>query len=320
MINKSLLKLELDGTNTEHIVLVCKAFADKIRLEVLYRLAKGPASVTELAGFFRVPLSTMSGHIHLLEQAGLISLTPIPGSRGSKKTCNILVERLELDLIGEMPELNFSNYLFCYDMPVGNYFDFNVSHPCGLASAEGFLAEDDNPAGFALPSHGNAQMLWFGTGYLEYRFDLKNAKEIYNMERLEFSLEICAEAYGYNESWCSDVSVWMNDVVVGTMECKGDHGGRPGKQNPPWWPEYATQFGDLHRVILSTEGVAVDGIWSDALTLKDVLENEKGLLHFKIGVEETAHYVGGLNLFGNLFGDYSQGILMEAYGENKIVK
>lgn len=297
--------------------MVCKALADETRLGVLHRLTKGPAGVTELADYFGIPLSTMSGYIHLLAQAGLISLTPIPGTRGNKRVCNILVERIELDIVRQMPEAQFSDYLFCHDMPVGNYFDYSVSVPCGLASAEGFLAEDDNPAGFALPSHVNAQMLWFSTGYLEYRFDLRSVKELYRVERLEFSLETCAEAYGYNENWRSHVSVWINDVTVGTMLCMGDHGGRPGKNNPPWWPEYATQFGDLHRIVLTREGVAVDGSWSKALTLKDVLENEEGILFFKIGVEETSPFVGGLNLFGNQFGDYDQGILMEAYGEGK---
>ena len=39
MVNKTLLKL--DGRNTGHTVLVCKALANEIRLEVLYRLTKG---------------------------------------------------------------------------------------------------------------------------------------------------------------------------------------------------------------------------------------------------------------------------------------
>jgi predicted transcriptional regulator len=318
MTNKALLKL--DGRDAEQTALVCKALASEIRLTILQQLEKGPVGFTELSELLGIPLSTASGHLRLLEQAGLISVTALPGSRGGKKICGAIVGRVEIDLIRRLPDVPFSGCLFRRDMPIGNYFDFEVSAPCGLASPEGFLAPDDDPGGFALPSHVDAQMIWFTTGYLEYHFELRNnGAPPHNIDRVEFSFEACSETYGYNEHWRSDVSVWVNDLFVGTMLCPGDHGGRAGRLNPPWWPKHATQFGDLHHIVLSGAGAAVDGSWTDAPRLQDVLSKGRGRIRLKIGVEKNAQFVGGLNLFGSQFGDHAQGILMQVFGNDPAV-
>lgn len=311
MTNKALLKLSAD--NTAHTALVCKALASEVRLQMLAQLTRSPASVTELAAWLELPVSTASGHLQLLEEAGLISITPLPGSRGSKKVCNVQVEAVEVSIIRQLPDVQFSDCLYSQDMPVGNYFDYRVSAPCGIASAQGFLAPDDDPAGFAVPGHVNAQLLWFTHGYLEYHFSL-GCVEPAQIERLEFSFEACAEAYGYNESWRSDVSLWLNGTLLGVLACRGDHGGRPGAQNPAWWPRYATQFGDLHRVILSSEGCHINGQPGSDLPLQSLLAQEPGMLRLRLGVEPGARYAGGLNLFGPAFGEHPQGIRMQVFG------
>ncbi|MEI3204121.1 MAG: hypothetical protein V8S73_05705 [Lachnospiraceae bacterium] len=37
-------------------------------------------------------------------------------------------------------------------------------------------------------------------------------------------MEICSEAPGYKEDWKSDLTLWVNDVEVGTWTCPGDLG------------------------------------------------------------------------------------------------
>lgn len=49
------------------------ALSDPIRRSILKRLQRGEASVTELAGPFRVSLPAISKHLRVLERAGLVA-------------------------------------------------------------------------------------------------------------------------------------------------------------------------------------------------------------------------------------------------------
>ena len=48
------------------------ALADKTRREILHRLSKGEARVTEVAAGFDISLNSVSKHIRMLERAGLV--------------------------------------------------------------------------------------------------------------------------------------------------------------------------------------------------------------------------------------------------------
>ena len=51
---------------------VFSALADPTRRRILRRLARGPASVGELARPFRISLPAVSRHLRVLEEAGLL--------------------------------------------------------------------------------------------------------------------------------------------------------------------------------------------------------------------------------------------------------
>lgn len=51
---------------------VFSALADPTRRRIVARLARGPASVTELAAPFEMSLPAVSKHLRVLEQAGLL--------------------------------------------------------------------------------------------------------------------------------------------------------------------------------------------------------------------------------------------------------
>jgi DNA-binding transcriptional ArsR family regulator len=57
-----------------HLDLVFSALADPTRRAILARLANGEATVSELAEPFDVRQPTISGHLRVLERAGLISV------------------------------------------------------------------------------------------------------------------------------------------------------------------------------------------------------------------------------------------------------
>lgn len=67
------------------------AIADPTRRGVLERLAHADASITELAGQFRMTLTGMKKHVGVLEQAGLVATEKV----GRVRTCRLGPRRLE---------------------------------------------------------------------------------------------------------------------------------------------------------------------------------------------------------------------------------
>lgn len=66
------------------------ALADPTRRALVTRLARGPASVTELAGPLAMSLPSVMQHIRVLEDSGLIRSQ----KTGRIRTCHIETERL----------------------------------------------------------------------------------------------------------------------------------------------------------------------------------------------------------------------------------
>jgi DNA-binding transcriptional ArsR family regulator len=67
------------------------ALANSTRRAILARLAEGEATVSELAEPFNMKLPSISKHIKVLEQAGLV----IQGRRAQYRPCTIDTGRLE---------------------------------------------------------------------------------------------------------------------------------------------------------------------------------------------------------------------------------
>lgn len=67
------------------------ALSDPTRRGILERLGQADASVTELAGTFRMTLTGMKKHIGVLEQTGLVTTA----KAGRVRTCKLGPRRLE---------------------------------------------------------------------------------------------------------------------------------------------------------------------------------------------------------------------------------
>lgn len=52
-------------------------------------------------------------------------------------------------------------------------------------------------------------------------------------------------------------------------------------------------------------------------TLTDINLADTNYISFKLGVRPDAAHVGGMNLFGEKFGDYAQGLIMSLTIENQ---
>lgn len=301
--------LSLDYHNIPLTALVAKALGSEIRLQMLKVIEKRPMNISEVAEQVGIPISTTAAHIRTLEEAGLVVTQSLPGLRGHQKVCGLRMEQVDFILKTQGQE-DVPNILFL-DMPIGNYFDCQVEAPCGIVSETNFIAQEDNVSGFYSAQKHLAQLIWFSKGYLEYRFTNYQMKRLHSIEEVEFSLEVCSEAPAYNNTWKSDITVWINHTDIGFIRCMGDYGGRKGAQNPGWWSMDFTQYGKLHAISITRKGCFIDGIKVSEQTIETLQLLENDFVSFRIGMKETSKYVGGMNLFGEKFGDTPQNIQMK---------
>lgn len=301
-------RIALDLDKNESTVLVGKALSSEERLQILRLLVEHSATISEIAKTFNMPLSSAALHIKVLEEAGLISTKMQPGIRGSSKSCGIAFEDIYFNVFVHRKNENQAKVIK-YDMPIGNYFDCQISEPCGIISEKEYLGLEDTSYGFYSNERFKAQLLWFTSGYVEYRFpaDIFANK---NVTKLKFSFEICSEAPGNNDNWPSDITVWVNGVEVDKMFIKGNYGDKRGALNPEWWRDNLTQYGELRTVSITKHATFDNKVKCSEATLDSLKLTDNNFVTLKIGVKPDAENLGGLNLFGDKFGDFPQAIIM----------
>lgn len=295
--------------HTKQLIRIGKALSVEARIEILKLLCTQELNINEIAELLSIPASSAAAHIKVLEEAGLIATSLKPGIRGSMKLSEKILDQIEITLTTVQ---NVKEKIEVIDMPIGNYVDYQVEPTCGLVGERAPIGEEDEPRCFYDPERTNAKLLWFGRGYVEYRFPnhiLKHETE----RKLELSMEICSEDHEYNLDYPSDITVWINQIEAGTFTCPGDFGGRRGKLNPSWWPDKNTQYGIFKTWALTEEGTFIDNKKVNEKTLYDYDLSGQDYISVRIGIKEDAVNQGGINLFGDCFGDYPQNIRMIIY-------
>lgn len=299
------IKMNLD--DKDHLTSIAKALSVEARIEILKRLKKQDFSINELAEQLDIPASSAASHIKVLEEAGFIKTTLQPASRGSMKVCHILLDHIYIEV---NTALKGEEEIQLIKMPIGSFVDIKAAPTCGIVGAKGPIGEEDEPGSFYYPDRFDAKLIWFRRGYVEYRFPNSSLKKK-KIKRLELSMELCSEDHEYNLECPSDITIWINGREAGTWFCPSDFGGRRGKLNPDWWPDKNTQYGILKTWILGEKGSYIEQNLANERTIFDY-ELEKGdFISVRIGVKEEAQHIGGINLFGDCFGDYNQNIVMK---------
>ncbi|MCD7860038.1 MAG: helix-turn-helix domain-containing protein [Firmicutes bacterium] len=299
--------VHLSINDTRQILSIARALSSEQRLNILKLLEDKILNISEIAARLQIPMSTAALHIKTLEEAGLVITQPLPGIRGSQKLSGVRVEKVFIDLKPAFRSDSPIRTIY-YSVPIGNYFDFQITAPCGIASEKRFLSATDEASVFYLPDRGSAQILWFTEGYLEYRVSTTQLRDAASVESVEFSFEACSEAQGYNNDWPSDITLWLNRQEVGTFTSEGDFGGVRGARNPLWWPEDLTQYGKLYRLYIDQTGSYINGERVSGHTPATLGICENDVLLFRIGIKPDAKFIGGLNLFGEHFGNHAQHI------------
>ncbi len=303
--------IELRLSNTDHhdqIAKIGKALSSPIRLNILNLLKNTALSLQEIANLLHIPVSSTALHIKTLEEARLIVTETQPGLHGSMRVCICSMQSFHLETFDA--DADVADNTITLDMPVGNYHEIDIEPTCGLADENGILDAYDTIRSFYSPLRTKAQLMWFQQGYVEYRFP-NLANPLLELRELSFQMEICSEAPGFLEDWPSDITVSVNGHKIATYCSPGDFGARRGRLTPASWPNGRTQYGLLKTFSVRENGGYLDGQpVNPHVALNDLDILSKPYITLKIEVRKDAVHVGGINIFGEKYGDYPQGIVM----------
>ena len=301
--------ISLSLSDIDRLCPVAKALSSPVRAKMLSMLTLKAMNVNELADALSLPVSTAALNVRQLEEAGLIHTEIQPGIRGAMKLCSHKIESVSMRLT---PEAQDDSNSVTLQLPIGSYSAAEgIRTECGMVSDHAWIGEANAPRTFYHPDRFRAQMLWFFIGELEYRFSLGEINPSM-ISSLEFSMEISSNAPMYREDFKSDIHIAVNGVTLGTWTSPGDYGWRRGRLNPSWWSDTSSQFGLLKTWKVSREGTTLDGDPLSCVTLADLNLTRGDYIALRLGVSPDAEHVGGLNLFGDKFGDFPQGIVMRA--------
>lgn len=293
---------------TDEYLPIYEALASTVRLKIIQLLSQRPMNIRELAEAAELSSAIMTMHVKKLEKAGIIRTDLVPGKAGLQKLCVLDVDQIEINFPATLSQIKEFHQT---DVSVGHYTDFQIEPTCGLATREKIIGEFDEPRYFLDHERVNANILWFGQGYVEYKipnFLLSSNRP----EELEISMELSSEAPDTNNNWPSDISFYLNNVFLGIWTSPGDFGDNKGKYTPSWWPSIINQYGLLKYLRITSNGTYMDGNKISDVTINDVGIREKQWT-FRVAVEKDAEHVGGVTLFGSGFGNYNQDIIFRLY-------
>ena len=297
--------ISLSISRIEQLCPVAKALSSPVRVRMIALLGQRSMNVNELADALQLPVSTTALNVRQLEEAGLISTAIQPGIRGAMKLCSHKVESVSLHLT---PDTQDGIGALTLSMPIGSYSAAeNIRPECGIVSDHAWIGESNSPKVFYHPDRMQAQMLWFSSGMLEYRFSLCEVDPA-QVEWIEFSMEVSSNAPMYRSDFKSDISVEVNGCKLGVWTSPGDFGSRRGRLNPLWWSDTSSQYGLLKSWRVDADGCRLNGEYLSGVTLGDLSLAARDYISLR--VQADAEHVGGINLFGERFGDYAQGIVM----------
>lgn len=311
------LKLNLSSEeDREKICKVSRALASKERLEILALLINKSMNIGEIARKLKLPKSSVSNHISIMEEAEILYVSTQQGNKRHLKMCSKQLNEFILDFAERDTESTQQG--FSMEIPVGLFSEATISAPCGMfvpANKSGVPVNtklaSDNPNLFFDPRRAQAELLWFTDGYISY--SVPNNFFNTTLSKLELSFELCSEIVYHKIDWPSDITLKINDIEATTFLSPGDFGGRKGKFSPDGWGIDGTQYGLFYKLIIDETGVYLNNVLSNKKTLKDfnILNNPNVKITF--GVDKDAIHKGGLNLFGRGFGDYEQSIILTLY-------
>ncbi|MBQ8885379.1 MAG: ArsR family transcriptional regulator [Clostridia bacterium] len=269
---------------------------------------KGSLNFSEIAQALSLTNGNITKHLNKLLEAKLISVKLRNTSRGIEKICTLAEEKILIDLFPE----EIYEHTYEFELNAGQYSDCEIQPTCGLANTKELIGDFDEPKYFTAPARFSAGILWFTSGWVEYKFP-NPVKMGETIKEIQFSVEVSSESPGAVTHYPSDISFSLNGKHLCTFVSPGEFRDRRGIVSPKWWyPEFA-QYGRLKIISIDKKCNYLDGNVAGDVTLEEVLKENPETLTFRICVPPDAKNVGGVNIFGKGFGDFNSGIKLRVF-------
>lgn len=300
-----------DSKDTNAIALLGRAISSPIRIKILDLLGNSPMKLSDIADALDIQVSSAAIHMDILLDAGIVSVDNSIKHKGHVKFFSYVKEKSIVVNLRNIEKQNNKDKKYVYKINIGDYTDAEL-HNFGFASEECMLNDNDEQMVFVDSRH-KAQALWAGKGWVKYTIP-NNYTQDGDIEKIDVTLEICSEAIGYNHTFPSEISFYLNDTKLCTYLCPGDFGDRYGKYTPSWWYKESTKYGMLTNICVTKNGVFLNGKSVNTNVDIQSLDLSKGnKTTLKISVDDDAKHQGGFNLFGEKFGDYNIPIVFTVY-------
>ena len=267
-------------------------------------------NVNEISDLLGLPQSTVATNIQVLEGCDLIRTETVKATKGQQKLCVARFDEIVLRF--DDYDVKTRSNVIELSMPLGLYTNCSVSPPCGLCSTKSIIGLLDVPDFFLDPDRMKAGLIWFERGHVEYKFP-KTPRSSRQNRCARIQPGAFSEVPGTNANWPSDVSVWVNHVLVGTWTSPGDFGDKRGVYTPRWWKLEGSQYGHLKTWKITEHGTFLDGELASDVTLDQLHLADHHSIRLRIGIDEHAEHPGGVNIFGKGFGNHDQDILMRLH-------
>lgn len=299
--------MELDLES--HSLPIYECLASETRLKILKFIGNQKKSIGEIANYLEMSNAIVTRHVQQMEDAGLLNSERGLGKNRNKKMVFLKVDDIHINF----PEKIYVGYkLHQTHLKLGHFVDFAAKPTCGLATVKGVVGKADDPKYFMDANRVDAGLLWFSEGFVEYKIpNLLSKDEEANM--LEISFEIASEFPVSNNVWPSDISIYVNDILVAVYTVPGNFSDTRGRYTPKWWNDSFSQYGLLKHLRINKLDTGIDGEAYSPVTIDDLELNKHPFIKLRLAVEPDATNKGGLTLFGKGFGNHNQDIILNTY-------
>jgi predicted transcriptional regulator len=338
--NRNYRDLQIEGRNMTPIV---KALSNEVRVQILEFLEKQDMNIQSIQKQLNISKTTVLMHLKILEKAGFISTYYVPGTVGHQKFCKKEYDRLVFNFTPGNDIANVHTDYYELNISPGNYFNFEVFPPCGLATKENVIIRWDDPSVFFSRERITASILWCSYGFVEYRIPFNIPFEDMGFSKMEITLELSSQGGLIDHAslilpdrvyakqltdGVSDITFWLNGTEVAEHQVIDEYKMKKkklGKLTPHWWK--GSQYGELICIEINHKGTSINGKIKSRVKLNDIL-SVQDLKHnlkmrrlmisgdnitFRIGIKKQAAHSSGFNIYGKEFGNYPVDISVKFY-------